>query len=76
MLQLYYSPGACSLAVHIALVATGAEYQLVASKIIDGKTKTADFLKLNDRARVPVLVRDNEIYREAVAILISLDDIM
>ena len=74
MLQLYYSPGACSLAVHIALAATGAEYQLVASKIIDGKTKTEEFLKLNDRARVPVLLKDSEIYREAVAILISLDE--
>lgn len=67
-------PGACSLAVHIALAATGDEYQLVDSKIIDGKTKTEDFLKLNDRARVPVLVRDKAVYREAVAILISLDE--
>lgn len=74
MLQLYYSPGACSLAVHIALVATGAEYQLVDSNIINGKTRTKEFLRLNDRARVPVLVRDNQVYREAVAILISLDE--
>jgi glutathione S-transferase len=74
MLQLYYSPGACSLAVHIALVATDAEYQLVDSKIIDGKTRTEEFLKLNDRARVPVLVKGGQVYREAVALLISLDD--
>ncbi len=74
MLQLYYSPGACSLAVHIALVAIGADYELVESKIIDGKTRTAEFLKLNDRARVPVLVKDSQIHREAAAILISLDE--
>jgi len=74
MLQLYYSPGACSLAVHIALAASGAEYELVDSRIIDGKTRTAEFLRLNDRARVPVLVREGQAFREAVAILIGLDE--
>ena len=74
MMQLYYSPGACSLGVHIALAASGSQYQLIDTKISDGKTRTEEFLRLNDRARVPVLVRDGHPYREAAAILVSLAD--
>ena len=72
MYTLYYSPGACSLAVHVALEEVGAKYQLVAAKA-DGKP-TPEFLKINPRGAVPVLDHDGFIQREGAAILTTLLD--
>jgi glutathione S-transferase len=55
MLKLYYSPGACSLAPHIVLEEQGAPYALELVAIAEGKTRTAEFLAINPKGRVPVL---------------------
>jgi glutathione S-transferase len=72
MYKLYYSPGACSFAVHCLLEATGAEYQAIEANIAAGDTSTDGFLALNPRARVPVLLEGGETLREATALLIYL----
>jgi glutathione S-transferase len=59
-MKLYYSPGACSLSPHIALVEAGIPYELVkvdlrAKKLENGE----DFLKINPKGQVPALALDN-----------------
>lgn len=58
-MKLYYMPGACSLAPHIALREAGAAFDLVR---VDGKTKKtetgADFTAINPKGYVPALALD------------------
>lgn len=56
MYRLYYSPGACSLAVHIVLEEIGAPYEteLVSSKP-GGRAQTAEWRAINPKGRVPAL---------------------
>lgn len=74
MYKLYYSPGACSLAVHVALNECGAKFEAVNTAIGEGKNKTPEFLKLNPRGQVPVLVDGETPIREGGAILTYLLD--
>lgn len=57
-MKLYYSPGACSLAPHIVLEEQGASYQLELVSIAEGKTRTPEYLAINPKGRVPVLVTE------------------
>ncbi len=72
--KLFYSPGACSLAVHSILNAIGADYDLVLTKIDGKQNHTEDYLKLNPLGQVPVLVENETILKESAAILIHLLD--
>ena len=58
-MKLYYSPGACSLSPHIALIEAGAEFEAV--KV--GKDKQTedgrDFRELNPFGYVPALLLDD-----------------
>jgi glutathione S-transferase len=69
MLKLFYAPGACSLAAHIALEEAGANY---AAEIVDlkgGQQRSAEYLQVNPKGRVPALVTDRGILTENPAIL-------
>lgn len=68
-LQLFYSPGACSLAAHVALEEAGADFEAIRTVILDGATRTPEYLALNPQGRVPVLARDGEVLTELGAIL-------
>jgi glutathione S-transferase len=57
-MKLYYSPGACSLAPHIVLEEQGAAYALELVSIAEGKTRTPEYLAINPKGRVPVLVTE------------------
>ena len=70
MYKLYYSPGACSMAVHVALNECNQEVQL--EKINIQETRPAEFLKINPRGQVPVLVDGDLVIREGAAMLIYL----
>lgn len=74
MYKLYFSPGACSLAVHVALNECGAQFEAINTSIQDGKTRDATFLALNPRGQVPVLVDGDLPIREGGAILTYLLD--
>jgi glutathione S-transferase len=70
-MQLYFSPGACSLSPHIVLRETGLPFDLVQVDTKTKKTKTGDdFLKVNPKGMVPAVVLDNgEILTEGPAIV-------
>lgn len=69
-MKLYYSPGACSLAPHIVLRETGADFTL---DKIDNKAKKTegggDFLAVNPKGYVPTLqLDDGDVLTEGVVI--------
>src|SRR5476651_71538 len=70
MLKLYYAPGTCALASHIALEEAGAKYDLVRLSFKNDEQKKPDYLKINPKARVPSLVTDRGVLTETPALLI------
>ena len=69
MYKLYYAPGTCALASHIALEEAGANYTAVRLDFKANQQQSPDFLKLNPKGRVPALVTDRGILTENPAIL-------
>lgn len=69
MLKLFYSPGACSRASHIALEESGLAYEAVRISLADGDQRRPDYLKVNPKGRVPALVTERGVLTENVAIL-------
>ncbi len=74
MIDLYYMPGAASLAVHAVLEEVGAEYRLVRVSREDGKVEPPEFVGLSPHGRVPVLVDFTLVLHESAAIVMHLSD--
>jgi glutathione S-transferase len=75
-MKLYYAPGACSLAVNIALHEAGIAFDL---ERVDNKTKVTksgeNFWDVNPKGVVPVLILDSgETLTEVVALLQYVSD--
>lgn len=71
-MKLYYSPGACSLAVHIALNEAQQPHSLVKVDLLTHKTESgADFYAVNPRGYVPVLEFDDGSRHTEVAALLQ-----
>lgn len=70
MLKLYYAPGTCALASHIALEEAGANYEAIRLSFKTEDQKKPDYLKINPKARVPALVTDRGVLTETPALLI------
>jgi len=70
-MKLYYSPGACSLSPHIVLRECGISFDLEQVDLHSKKTRSgSDFLAVNPKGQVPVLVLDNgDILTEGPAIV-------
>ena len=69
MLKLYFAPGTCALATHIALAEAGADYT---AERIDFKTnqqQSPEYLAINPKGRVPALVTERGVLTENVAML-------
>jgi glutathione S-transferase len=59
-MKLYYSPGACSLSPHIALLEAGLPYDLVKVDLRAKKLENGDdYLKINPKGQVPALALDS-----------------
>ena len=74
MYQLYYSPGACSMAIHVVLNEMGLPFELKPINIQAGEGQSPEFLKINPRGQVPVLMADDQVIREGAAIVLYLMD--
>ena len=69
MLTLYYAPGACSMASHITLEESGAQYETKMLAMAKGEQRSETYLKLNPRGKGPALDVNGEILTENLAIL-------
>jgi len=59
-MKLYYSPGACSLSPHIALLEAGLPYDLVKVDVRAKKLENGDdYLQVNPKGQVPALQLDS-----------------
>jgi len=71
-MRLYYSPGACSLAPHIALAEVGLPH---ATKRVDLKTHTladgTDYRSINPKGYVPLLEQDDGARLSEVAVILQ-----
>jgi glutathione S-transferase len=69
LITLYYSPGACSLASHLALEHAGAPYTATRVLLSAGAQRTPEYLAINPKGRVPALATERGILTETPAIL-------
>jgi glutathione S-transferase len=69
MITLYYAPGTCALASHLALEYAGAAYETVRVDFSQHQQRSADYLRLNPKGRVPALVTDRGVLTETPALL-------
>ena len=68
-LSLFYAPGTCALASHIALEEAGADYEARRVDFKSAEQKSPDYLKVNPKGRVPALVTDKGVLTESPVIL-------
>ena len=68
-IRLYYAPGACSLASHIAIEELGLRYDTVRLNLLAGDQRKPEYLALNPRGRVPTAVIDGKVLTENVGIM-------
>ncbi len=69
MIKLFWAPGTCALASHIALEESGATYEAVKLNFAQGDQRKPEYLKVNPKGRVPALITDRGIVTETPAIL-------
>ena len=72
-LKLYFAPGACSFVPHSMLELAGAEFEPQMVKLHKGEQRSPEYLAVNPRGQVPVLVDDGQVITQIVAILLHLD---
>src|SRR5207248_559892 len=69
MFKLYYAPGTCALASHIALAEAGAPYTTAKVDFKTNQQNSPEYLAINPKGRVPSLVTDHGILTETPAML-------
>ena len=58
-MKLMYSPGACSVGIHVLLEEIGKPYEAQLVNLREGAQFKADFTSVNPKSKVPTLVRDD-----------------
>ncbi len=58
-MKLFYSPGACSLGIHVLLEEIGQPFDAISTMLRDGANRTPEFLAMNPKSKVPTLMRDS-----------------
>lgn len=72
MLTLYLSPGASSMAVHIALNEIGVPFEIRSLSFARKEHRGAKFRAINPEGKVPTLLIDGRVLTEVLAILFYL----
>lgn len=67
-LTLYYAPMTCALVPFVTLTEAGAEFEVRNMNSRSGQLKTPEFLAINPKHKVPVLVIDGEPLTENLAL--------
>jgi len=67
---LYYSPIACSLVPYVTLIEAGAKFEVRSINLRTGEQNSTDYLKLNPKHKVPLLMVDGQPLSENAAIQI------
>lgn len=71
-LTLYFGPGACSLVPHIALEEAGVAFEPKPLALRKGQQRSPEYLALNPKGKVPLLLVDGRPLTENVAIAVYL----
>ena len=67
---LYYAPITCALAPYITLTEAGAKFEARPLNLRKDQHKSSDYLKLNPKHKVPLLIVDGKVLSESAAIQI------
>ncbi len=73
-LKLFFAPGACSFVPHAMLELAKVAFEPQMVKLHKGEQRSPEYLALNPRGQVPVLVDGDEVVTQIVAILLYLDE--
>jgi glutathione S-transferase len=69
MLKLFFAPGTCALASHIALAEAGAAYTAEKIDFKANQQNSPDYLAINPKGRVPALLTERGVLTETPALL-------
>jgi glutathione S-transferase len=58
-MKLYFSPGACSIGIHVLLEEIGKPYELERVNLQQGEQYKPPFTTVNPKSKVPTLTRDD-----------------
>ncbi len=72
MLKFYYAPKTCALAAHLALEHIGEPYEAIRLDFGSQAQRSAEYLSINPKGRVPALVTEEGILTETPALLLYL----
>lgn len=68
-MKLYYSPGACSLGIHVILEEVGKPYEIQKVDLSKGEQNTPEYKGINPKSKVPALgLDDGKVMTEWLAI--------
>ncbi|MEP0520828.1 MAG: glutathione S-transferase family protein [Hyphomicrobiales bacterium] len=70
MMKLYFSPGSCAFATHLALEEAGASYEAIKLNFKTGEHLTDEYLAINPKGRVPALITSHGVLTETPALLV------
>ncbi|WP_300715830.1 glutathione S-transferase family protein [Hydrogenophaga sp.] len=73
-LKLFFAPGACSFVPHAMLELAEVAFEPQMVKLHKGEQRSPEYLALNPRGQVPVLVDGDEVVTQIVAILLYMDE--
>jgi glutathione S-transferase len=74
MYTLYYSPGSCSLVVHILLEELGVAFELKRVDLVAREHHGDEYKRINPKGKVPALATPDGVITECVAIVEYLCD--
>jgi glutathione S-transferase len=69
VITLFYAPNSCALASHIALEQSGLAYAAKRVDFSKNEQRSAEYLRINPKGRVPALATDRGVLTENPAIL-------